>query len=1213
MRQPENPRPMIDQAEEIVSAIWSELLGVPEVGRHDNFFELGGNSLQATRVMSRLRALLSVDLPVEYLFEAPTLADLADAVREVQATQAQTQATQAAATARGESGDPSGRWPTSDGPIPREYPVSFAQQRLWFLQRLDPASTAYNVAEAIRVDGPVEVGVLVRCLAEIAGRHEVLRSRFAETPDGPVASVAAVGPVPCPVIDLGGLPAGEQAAECQRVLAAEAARPFDLAAGPLLRAVVVRLSAQRHVLGVMMHHIVTDGWSMGVLWAELAVLYEAALAGQPCPLPPLGLQYGDYAAWQRQRADSGAMAGQVAYWRTALAAAPAVLELPADHPRPAARSFRGGRHPFTVPPDVLARLRALGAAEGQGTTLFMTLLAAFTVLLARYTGQDDIVVGSPIAGRTRAELEGLIGFFVNTLALRTDLSGEPSFRELLSRVREAALGGYAHQDLPFEKLVAELAPERTAAHNPLFQVMFVLHNAAPRPVTLPGLATEPIHIPNQTAKFDLKLHMTERDGELDCFIEYSSDLFDTRTVWRIADQFLLLIEQILDAPDEPIHSYSLITPPSRGSLPDPTAPLLCPEYPGIVQMFTEWADRAPDQAAIRQRGRSWTYAELRDAATGIAQVLVGHGVAPGDAVALTGPRGFGLLAGMIGILRAGGVVLPVDPALPARRRSLLCREGMARWVVHAGPEDPGADRTGPTGTRSVWVHPETGKTGNTPPTAASAPAAGADDERPLPEVRGDDPAYILFTSGTTGNPKAVLGSHKGLSHFVAWERETFGIGPGDRFAQLTSLSFDPVLRDIFVPLASGATVCLPDEEVPRPPAVLSWLEREGVSILHTIPSFAHWWLSDVPADVSLRALRHVLFAGEPLQATLVDRWRTTFPEAGAVANLYGPTETTQSKCFSLIPDVPATGVQPVGRPLPHSQALVLTRTGRLCGPGELGEIVIRTPFRSLGYLNTAGEDQRRFTPNPFGGGPDDIVYYSGDLGRYADDGTLHIAGRVDDQVKIRGVRIEPAEISAVLGRQPGVDRCTVVARTGDDGRRSLVGYVVAAAQPPPSAADLAADLSHELPAVMIPKDFVFLPTLPLTPNGKVDRDRLPPPVAGQGQTAARLPASPTEEAMARLWAEALGITRVGIDDNFFALGGDSLLAAQLVFRIQDRLGVQLPLVAVFQAQTVARLSARVEQARAGQADAAGAHYAAAIPRRVRATSAPAPDAEAANR
>jgi amino acid adenylation domain-containing protein len=809
----------------------------------------------------------------------------------------------------------------------------------------------------------------------------------------------------------------------------------------------------------------------------------------------------------------------------------------------------------------------------------MTLLAAFTTLLGRYSGQDDVVVGSPIAGRTHPEMEGLIGFFANTLVLRTNLSGNPSFRALLRRMRETALAAYAHQDLPFEKLVEELQPERSLRRNPHTEVMFNFHSMPEPVLELSGMRVTIQELAEVPAQCAMTLHAKEHAGELGLELVYQRALFSGERMRGLLQQFRHLLEQLTAVPEAPIRSYSLVTPESRHVLPDPTALLPEPRQELVTNRFAHWARRLPRHPAVTQGQQTWSYRQLSEAAEALARALVARGLERGEVVALSGPRSFGLIAGMMGILQGGGVLLPIDPTFPTPRKQLMVREAAAKKFVEVRTRAPTAS----------WFEDSAGvvRLGVEADTAQRADWKNEPQARAveLPEVSTEDPAYIFFTSGTTGVPKGILGCHKGLSHFLHWQRETFAVGPRDRSAQLTSPSFDVVLRDVFLPLTSGSTLCLPEDVDGVGPAdLVRWLERERISILHTVPALAQFWLDNAPPEVSLPELRLVFFAGEPLTDTLVRRWQTAFAGGAEIINLYGPTETTLAKCFYRVPAEPLPGVQAVGEPLPETQALVVAENSQLCGVGELGEIVLRTPFRSLGYVNVP--EPNGFVRNPFRTALADWLYRTGDLGRYRLDGTLEILGRRDDQVKIRGVRVEPCEVAATLARHPAVQTCTVIPAADQRQETQLVAYVVTATPQRVTPSELRAYLGDHLPSALVPSVFVFLDKLPLMPNGKVDRWALPAPKDDRPELdeSYLAPRTPVEERLAALWAEAFGVNRVGIHDNFFALGGHSLLAIRVMSRVRKSFGVELPLRAVFEAPTVAGLAVAIVEHLLAQAE-----------------------------
>jgi amino acid adenylation domain-containing protein len=695
------------------------------------------------------------------------------------------------------------------------------------------------------------------------------------------------------------------------------------------------------------------------------------------------------------------------------------------------------------------------------------------------------------------------------------------------------LEAYVHQDIPFEKLVEELRPERDLHRNPFFQVFFNMVSVGASGLELLGLKTEPVNIAEPDSKFDLTLYVKEQKSNIELELVYNADLFRQDRMTEMLNQLRHLLLQVTKNPDKSIATYSLVTEASQHLLPDPGIALAEPHQELVMNMFARWVERTPEKEAVSQGEHSWTYAELAERADMLAQELIARGVEKGDVIALCGSRSFGLIAGILGVLLCGGVMLPIDTSLPDRRKQQMLREASAKGLVYVGGrsfEDVWFKES--AALNLLCIDAETARV--------------IDDEKrvdlatiPLSKVSPDEPAYIFFTSGTTGVPKGILGCHKGLSHFLNWQSETFDIGPQDRVAQLTNLSFDVVLRDIFLPLTHGATLCLPEEkDIIEPKDILNWLEREQVSVLHTVPALAQCWLDEIPEGVSLDSLRWVFFAGEPLIEILVNRWRAAFPSAETI-NLYGPTETTMIKCFYQIPPEVFAGVQPLGQPMPQTQALVIANKDRLCGIGEIGEIVIRTPFRSLGYINSPEENQQRFVKNPFRDDETDLIYYTGDLGRYRPDGMLEILGRLDDQVKIHGVRIEPDEVTAVLSRHPAVKACAVVARESEQDQTYLVAYVVSQDQDSIGPSELMSYLSRQLPTAMVPAWYIFLDALPMTPNGKVDRQKLPAPdqVSHEQEEIFVAPRNAMEEVLAGIWIDLLNVERVGVHDNFFKLGG----------------------------------------------------------------------------
>ncbi|OUL35844.1 hypothetical protein BV372_09645 [Nostoc sp. T09] len=1132
---PRNP------TEEILATAWAQVLGLERVGIDDNFFELGGHSLLATQVISRLRQALNVEISLRSLFANPTIANFAQAIAQLQTADDLNHQSIPQLTNR------------------ESIPLSFAQQRVWFLEQLEPNSSAYIITDAQRLQGQLNVGILQQSLDAVVAQHEALRTTFIPGDDGsPIQVINPPRPVELKMIDLRSHPQ-----PIEQILNQEAQRPFNLASDLMVRATLVQIDTQEQILMLAMHHLASDGWSTGIFWQQLAAVYEALLQGKPSPLTPLPIQYADFAVWQRQYLSGTLLETELDYWKNQLAGAPTVLELPADRPRSPIQTYRGASQALSLSSTLSASLTTL--SRQQGVTLFMTLLAAFGTLLHRYTGQEDILIGSPIAGRNRAEIEQLIGFFINTVVLRTKFAEDPSFADLLAQVREVALGAYAHQDMPFEKLVEELHVERDTSRNPLFQVWFNMLNLGDMHLELPGLAVEPLSLVEAPSKFDLTLYVLEQQQGIQLQLVYNADLFNAERMQEMLQQFQHLLSQIVAVPQQPISSYSLVTPASQSLLPQPSAILPQPDYELVTALFTSWVDRNPQQTALRQGSSNWSYQELGDRATTIARAMLSTGVKPGDVVAVFGTKSFGLIASTIGVLLSGGVLLTIDPQLPSYRQELMLQTAKAKYLIYIDGEYPEANELWQSLTL-ICVDSQTGAVINL-----------TQDENQiieLPQIQADDAAYIFFTSGTTGIPKGVLGCHKGLAHFLTWQRQTFNIGQQDRVAQLTGLSFDVVLRDIFLPLTSGATLCLPEPgDNLDPVRILRYLEQEQISVLHTVPSLAQSWLVNVPADVSLQNLRWLFFAGEPLKQTLVQQWRKAFPASGEIVNLYGPTETTLAKCSYRVPEEPTSGVQPIGLPLPQTQALVFTTRNQLCGIGELGEIVIRTPFRSKGYINATAENLARFVQNPFGNDEQDWLYYTGDRGRYRPDGLLEILGRQDHQIKLRGIRIEPGEIESVLTQHSDIFQAVVIAREDIPGDKRLVAYITAK-DAAPSISDVRRFLSSKLPQYTIPSAFVLLDTLPLTPNGKVDRRALPVPELSRQEPEATFvaPRNQVERQLVQIWQQVLGVESIGVRDNFFELGGHSLLAVKLFWQIEQTFGKHLPLASLFQSATIEALA-----------------------------------------
>ncbi|MGB3404756.1 MAG: amino acid adenylation domain-containing protein [Microcoleaceae cyanobacterium] len=1053
-----------------------------------------------------------------------------------------------------------------------EIPLSLGQQRLWFLNQLEPESTAYNSFSVRRIQGNLNIEALQQSLNEIIRRHEVLRTHF-KTVDGQAIQVISSALTrTLPVIDLQTLPENEQSKALQQFVTEAEQKPFDIANEALIRVTLLRLNPQEHIFLLGMHHIVTDGWSLGIFIQELSTLYQAFCAGKPSPLEELPIQYADFAVWQRELLKGKVLETQLTYWKQQLGGQLPVLNLPTDYHQDSTRQDYSGQKQSLVLSSVLTQ-KVQTLSQKSGVTLFMTLLATFGILLCRQSRQEDIIVGTPIAGRNPIETERLIGLFIKTLALRTNLNGNPTFTQLLSRVQKVALEAYTHQDLPFEKLVEELQPERSLNRHPIFDVMFNFNNTPQTAFELSELNITPLpELVEPESKFLMTLYAQQQDHQLHLNLVYQKALFSAERMSCFLDQYQYLLEQIVADPNRPIQSYSLLTPQSRCLLPSPEITLPAPEYELVSNQFAAWVQKTPDQAAICQGNCTWSYQQLSQTAIAITQRLVTDGIQPGQVVGICGDRSFGMMASFLAVLSMGGVLLTLDLNWPQQRFSFCLTTAQAQCLLYVGklqPEDQWMEQF----IDIIFIDAHNGLIENQ---TSDLNPQSFPTNFPSPE----DAAYIFFTSGTSGVPKGILGSHQGLSHFLNWQRQTFNIQPQDRVAQLTGITFDVVLRDIFLPLTSGATLCLPEpSDNLSPDCIVPWLEHQQISVLHTVPTLAQSWLSHLSATVNLKSLRWVFFAGEPLSETLVYQWRNAISQHCQIVNLYGPTETTLAKCYYQIPNQIFFGVQPVGFPLPQTQVFVIKDNHQFCGIGEPGEIAIRTPFRTLGYINVSEENQKQFVKNPFRDDPQDLLYYTGDLGRYRPDGSLDILGRKDFQVKIRGIRIELEEIEAVLTQHPGVEETVVIATEYQPGDRRLIAYVVPHQEQVPSFIELRQFLKSRLPEYMIPATFVPLEALPLTPNGKLDRRALPTPNWSKNisENTYIAPRNPIEQKLAEIWAAVLWLEQpVGIHDNFFELGGHSLLSVKLVAEIEKVFKTKLSIKALFQLSTIAELAGLLE-------------------------------------
>ncbi len=1038
-----------------------------------------------------------------------------------------------------------------------DVPLSFAQERLWFLDQLEPHSAVYNVCQAVRLQGTLDLMALEKALNEIVRRHEVLRTNFVAVDGKPVQVIASPRPLPLTVVDLSTWRDGTAEEEMVRRLQEEARRSFDLSLDMLARGLLIRMGPTEHTLMLTMHHIISDGWSLGILLREMATLYAAHCSGGPASLPELPIQYADYVAWEREQAQDAHLEKSLAYWKQQLAGPLPVLELPVDHPRAIAPMSRGAAQNVMLARPLTAALKALGQQEG--ATLFMTLLAAFQVLLHRWTRQEDIVVGSVVAGRRKVELERLIGFFVNTLVFRGDLSGSPTFRELLGRVREMSLGALAHQDLPFDRLVKELRPDRTVSRNPLFQVMFVLQNAPMAATDLPRLTLEPMEVNTGTAKFDLTLSMIETPGGLRAALEYNADLFEPGSIARLLGCFQTLLESIVAAPDEKISHLALLTPAERHQLLSEFNATQA-DYPRdatIAQLFEEQATRSPEAVALVHGERQVSYRELNRRADALASRLRRAGVGPDVLVGVCLERSVELIVALLGILKAGGAYVSLDPAYPRDRLAFMLEDTRTPVLI----TDPRLRaKLPPSSAQLIEVNDiECAPRGATsvPPSQAFATA--------------DHLAYVSYTSGSTGKPKGVCVPQRGVVRLVK-NTNFVRVGDDETFLQFAPIAFDASTLEIWGALLNGGRLVI----YPAGPTSLEelgrFIERSGVTTLWLTAGLFHQMMEE--QGDRLQNVRQLLAGGDVLSVPHVIRAIELLPRTELI-NGYGPTENTTFTCCHRIttPPLPGRSV-PIGRPIANTQAYILDRYLQPVPIGVPGELFAGGDGLARGYLNRPELTAEKFVAHPFSREPGARLYRTGDLARWLPDGSIEFLGRIDRQVKIRGFRVEPGEVETVLATHPAVKDCVVVVRDDAAGDKCLVAYIVPKQTPAPASDTWRAHLEDKVPEYLVPSAFVTLDALPLTPNGKLDLEALPLSDGARPdlQGSYLAPRDPIEEQLVEVWQNVLGVQPVGVRDRFFDLGGHSLLAVRMVAQLEKRFGKKLPVAAIFQHRTVEQLA-----------------------------------------
>jgi len=1038
----------------------------------------------------------------------------------------------------------------------RDLPLSYAQERHWFLQEWDPGSSAYNCPVAFRLRGTLNSGALQLSLDALVSRHEVFRTRFTLSGDAPRQTILPPVAVDVACVDLMAGDAGIQDSILRSAVREHVERPFDLTSGRLLRASLITLASDDHVLALTTHHIISDAWSRAVMLRELETLYSAFAAGVEPPLDEIHLRYRDVAVWQRERFAKGLLGVHQTYWRRQLSGAPRILELPGDYPRPAQQSFAGATHRFLLPVPLVEGLRALG--RSQGATLFMTLLAGFGGVLSRWTGRDDMVIGSPVAGRTPVETEPLIGCFINTLPLRLDLSGAPSFHELLKRVRRVVIEGSAHGDLPFERLIDDVGVERSAAFSPLVQVMFQLRNHPQHDLALSGLTVEPFEIDRDLSKLDLTLDATETPDGLACVLEYRTDLFAPATIDRIASNWQRLLEAVVREPDRRVEDLSLVSAAERAVLARWNQTDVHVEPRCIHELFETQVAQAPDATAICADGALVTYRQLNARAVQLAHVLMARGIGAGALVGVCLDRSVEMVAALVGILKIGAAYVPLDRSYPDERLAAILSQAHPAASVCDGPLPPAT-----AACAGIVVDLR----------EADPPLACDSIDVPGVRVAPTDLAYVLFTSGSTGVPKGVMMPHAAVCNHIEWMQRTFPIGPGDRVLHHTSIGFDVSVGEIFGTLAAGGTLVLAEPGGQRDPAYLARvIAAERVTVVDLVPRMLQA-IMDEPAFDLCTSLRQVHCGAETLPPALACDFRSR--SDATLLNFYGPTETCIDVAVWRCAPGPAPRTIPIGRPIANVRIHLLDRERRLVPIGQPGEIYVGGAALARGYLARPDLDAEAFVPNPIDPEHSSRLYRTGDIGRYLPDGAIEFLGRRDRQIKVRGVRVELAEVESVLRQLPGIVDCIVHVHGGASADSRIVAYVESASA---SDRDVRQQLAARLPSFMLPDVVVPLPRLPRAPGGKIDMSALPEPVehAAQPRTV-DAPETQVEAVIAEAFAAVLSVPGVGRHDSFFERGGHSLLAARLMSTLRASLDVELPLRILFEHPSVASLASAIAE------------------------------------
>jgi amino acid adenylation domain-containing protein len=1118
-----------------------------QVNQNQPLSHLGLDSLRVFELKNRIESDLEVTISIADLFEGLSITQLVPQFLEQLTTAVPTSSLSLSRTQNATS----------------EYPLSFVQQRLWFIHQLEAHTPAYNISLSVHLGGELNVVKLEQSLNEILKRHEILRTSFKVLDGQAIQAIAPDLTLSLPVVNLRSLPTSQQQTEARRLTAEVAQTSFDLSQPPLLCAKLLHLDRGEYQLLLTLHHLIADGWSVGVLLKELAAIYTAFSRGKSSPLPELPIQYVDFSCWQRQWFQGAILESQLNYWKQRLTGPLPILDLPTDYARPAVQTFRGARQRSFLPQTLSEAIKAL--SQRQGVTLFMTLLAAFKTLLYRYTGQEDILVGSPIANRNRVEIEGLIGCFVNTLVLRTDLSGNPSFRVLLERVRRVALEAYMNQDMPFEKLVEELQPERDLSRPPLFQVMFALQNIPMPDLELADLSWQLQEVDTETAKFDLTLFVEDTGSELILTLEYNTDLFKPATITRMLGHFQTLLTSLITNPEQCLSDLPLLTAAEQHQLLVEWNDTRT-DYPPnqcIHQLFATQVEQTPDALAVLFQEQQLTYRELNQRSNQLAHRLQRLGVGPEVVVGLYTERSIEMLVGILGILKAGGAYVPLDPGYPKERLAFMLADVQAPVLL--------------TQQRLVTGLPEHKAQVVCLDTDWEAIAQESQDH-PLSQTTLDNLAYVIYTSGSTGQPKGTLIHHRGLANYLSWCTRAYQVEQGAGAPVHSSISFDMTITGLFSPLLVGRSVELLAAGFN---VDLSQALRHGAnySLVKITPAQLELLSQQLLAQEAKGCTRALIIGGENLSAESIAFWQDAAPDTRLV-NEYGPTETVVGCCVYEVPNHQhRSGWIPIGRAIANTQLYILDRHLQPVPIGVVGELYIGGAGVARGYLNRPELTAERFIPAPYSQEPGTRLYKTGDLARYLSDGTIECLGRSDHQVKVRGFRIELGEIESVLGQHPAIRETVVLAREDQPGDQRLVAYVVPHVGKKFIVSQLRDFLKAKLPEYMIPAAFVTLDALPLTINGKVDRQGLPAPKGLRPELAAAYmsPSTGAEQRIAKTWQEVLHLEQVGIYDNFFDLGGHSLLLVHIHSKLQQIFDTDVSVIDLFKYPTIHALAQYLEQ------------------------------------